>query len=64
MPTVKVEERLRSFQALSPHARLANFVKALHALDGGRNLSAYDAPLGLLWSRVVSSPAFPLKLSI
>lgn len=50
---VEVEERFFFLQALSCHAGVAHFVGALHAPDRGRELSANDAPLGLLRRRVV-----------
>jgi len=50
---VEVEEGLLLLQALSRHAGLAHFVRALHAPDRRRHLSADDTPLGFLRCRVV-----------
>lgn len=64
VPVVEIEEGFFFFQALSNQAGLADFVGALHAPDRSGELSADDAPLGLLRRRVVRVSLLPLPLDL
>ena len=61
---VEVEERLPLIQAVVPYARLAGFVRALHARDGSRDVAADDTPLRLFRRRIVGVTLFFRQLSL
>lgn len=53
MSVVEVKERLLLLQALAGYAGLAHFIGAFHAPNGGRDMSAHYALLGVSRRRIM-----------